>query len=377
MLETLKKNGDTEMEKRVYNFSAGPAVLPLPAMEEAQRDLLALPGAGASILEISHRSKTFQAIIDRAEQNLRDLLAIPDDYHVLFLQGGAQMQFAMVPINFLRSSGKAADYILTGSWGKKAMKEAKTQGDVRAAWDGDAVELRRIPRPDELDLAPGAAYVHITSNETIQGVQFPAEPDVGDVPLVCDSSSDFLCRPVPIERYGILYACAQKNAGPAGVTIVIIRSDLVERVPGDLPSMLSYKVLAEGKSLFNTPPCFVVYMVKLVTDWLLREIGGLERMHGRNREKADLLYEAVDRSGGFYRGHAEPASRSIMNVTFRLPDETLESQFLKEAESRGLTALKGHRSVGGCRASIYNAMPTDGVRALRDFMLEFHEKHAE
>jgi len=377
VLETLKKNGDTEMEKRVYNFSAGPAVLPLPAMEEAQRDLLALPGAGASILEISHRSKTFQAIIDRAEQNLRDLLAIPDDYHVLFLQGGAQMQFAMVPINFLRSSGKAADYILTGSWGKKAMKEAKTQGDVRAAWDGDAVELRRIPRPDELDLAPGAAYVHITSNETIQGVQFPAEPDVGDVPLVCDSSSDFLCRPVPIERYGILYACAQKNAGPAGVTIVIIRSDLVERVPGDLPSMLSYKVLAEGKSLFNTPPCFVVYMVKLVTDWLLREIGGLERMHGRNREKADLLYEAVDRSGGFYRGHAEPASRSIMNVTFRLPDETLESQFLKEAESRGLTALKGHRSVGGCRASIYNAMPTDGVRALRDFMLEFHEKHAE
>ena len=377
MLGILKKNGDTEMEKRVYNFSAGPAVLPLPAMEEAQRDLLALPGAGASILEISHRSKTFQAIIDGAERNLRDLLAIPDDYHVLFLQGGAQMQFAMVPINFLHNSGKSADYILTGSWGKKAMKEARTQGDVRTAWDGDAVGLRRIPRPDELDLDPGAAYVHITSNETIQGVQFPAEPDVGDVPLVCDASSDFLCRPVPIERYGILYACAQKNAGPAGVTIVIIRNDLVERVPDDLPSMLSYKALAEGKSLLNTPPCFAVYLVKLVTDWLLREIGGLERMHGRNREKADLLYEAVDQSGGFYRGHAEPASRSIMNVTFRLPNETLEGQFLKEAESRGLAALKGHRSVGGCRASIYNAMPTDGVQALRDFMLEFHEKHAE
>ena len=365
------------MEKRVYNFSAGPAVLPLPAMEEAQRDLLALPGAGASILEISHRSKTFQAIIDGAEQNLRELLAIPDDYRVLFLQGGAQWQFAMVPINFLCNSGKSADYILTGSWGKKAMKEARTQGEVRAAWDGDAVELRRIPRQDELDLDPDAAYVHITSNETIQGVQFPAEPDVGDVPLVCDASSDFLCRPVAIERYGILYACAQKNAGPAGVTIVIIRNDLVERVPGDLPSMLSYKALADAKSLLNTPPCFAVYLVKLVTDWLLKEIGGLERMHQRNREKADLLYEAVDRSGGFYRGHAEPASRSIMNVTFRLPNETLEGQFLEQAESRGLTALKGHRSVGGCRASIYNAMPTDGVRALRDFMLEFHEKHAE
>ncbi len=375
-MEILKNNGDMEMEKRVYNFSAGPAVLPLPAMEEAQRDLLALPGAGASILEISHRSKTFQAIIDGAEQNLRNLLAIPDDYQVLFLQGGAQMQFAMVPINFLRNSGKSADYILTGSWGKKAIKEARTQGDARVAWDGDAVELRRIPRPDELDLDPDAAYVHITSNETIQGVQFPAEPDVGDVPLVCDSSSDFLCRPVPIERYGILYACAQKNAGPAGVTIVIIRNDLVERVPGDLPSMLSYKALAGGKSLLNTPPCFAVYMVKLVTDWLLKEIGGLEAMHGRNREKADLLYEAVDQSGGFYRGHADPACRSIMNVTFRLPDETLEGQFLKEAESRGLAALKGHRSVGGCRASIYNAMPTEGVRALRDFMLEFHEKHA-
>ena len=365
------------MAERVYNFSAGPAVLPVPALEEAQRDLLALPGVGASVLEISHRSKTFTTIVEGAEQNLRDLLAIPDDYRVLFLQGGAQMQFAMVPINFLRNSGKTADYVLTGSWGKKAMKEARTQGEVRVAWDGDAVELRRIPSPDELDLDPGAAYVHVTSNETIQGVQFPAEPDVGDVPLVCDSSSDFLCRPVPVDRYGILYACAQKNAGPAGVTIVIIRDDLVQRVPGDLPSMLSYRAMADAKSLFNTPPCFAVYMVKLVTDWLLKEIGGLDKMHQQNREKAEMLYEAVDQSGGFYRGHAEPASRSIMNVTFRLPNETLEGRFLEEAESRGLTALKGHRSVGGCRASIYNAMPVDGVKALRDFMREFHGKHAE
>jgi phosphoserine aminotransferase len=365
------------MAERVYNFAAGPAVLPVPALQEAQRDLLALPGVGASVLEISHRSSTFKAIIEAAEQNLRDLLAIPRDYHVLFLQGGAQMQFAMVPFNYLLKSGKAADFILTGSWGKKAMKEAATLGKVRVAWDGNAVELRRLPTQEELDLDADAVYVHITSNETIQGVQFPAEPDVGDVPLVCDASSDFLCRPVPVRRYGILYACAQKNAGPAGVTIVIIRNDLVERVPDDLPSMLSYKALAEAKSLLNTPPCFAVYMVKLVTDWLLHQIGGLERMHEINRQKATLLYEAVDQSEGFYRGHAEPASRSIMNVTFRLPNETLESRFLAEAESRGLTALKGHRSVGGCRASIYNAMPVDGLQALRDFMLEFRDKHAE
>jgi phosphoserine aminotransferase len=296
---------------------------------------------------------------------------------VLFLQGGAQMQFAMVPINFLRGSGKSADYILTGSWGKKAMKEAQTQGEARAAWDGAGVQLKRLPTQDELDLDPNAVYVHITSNETIQGVQFAAEPDVGDVPLVCDSSSDFLYRPVPIDRYGILYACAQKNAGPAGVTVVIIRDDLVQRVPNDLPSMLSYRTLADAKSLFNTPPVFAVYFVKLVTDWLLNEIGGLDKMHQLNQQKARLLYDAVDQSGGFYSGHAEPASRSIMNVTFRLPNETLEGQFLQEAESRGLTALKGHRSVGGCRASIYNAMPVKGVEALRDFMREFQDKHAE
>jgi len=364
------------MPERVYNFSAGPAVLPVPALEEAQRDLLALPGVGSSILEISHRSKPFTAIIEQAEQNLRELLAIPSEYRVLFLQGGAQLQFAMVPMNFLRGSGKSADYILTGSWGKKAMQEAKTQGSVRVAWDGAGVQLKRVPAREELDLDPNAVYVHVTSNETIQGVQFAAEPDVGDVPLVCDSSSDFLCRPVPIERYGILYACAQKNAGPAGVTIVIIRDDLVGRVPDDLPSMLSYRKLADAKSLLNTPTVFAIYFVKLVTDWLLQEIGGLDKMHQINRDKAKLLYDAVDQSAGFYRGHAEPASRSIMNVAFRLPSEALEGQFLKEAESRGLTSLKGHRSVGGCRASIYNAMPVEGVTALRDFMREFHDQHA-
>jgi len=363
------------MTKRVYNFSAGPAVLPLPALEEAQRDLLALPGVGASVLEISHRSATFAAIIEKAEENIRRLLAVPSDYSVLFLQGGARLQFAMVPMNILRGTGKRADYILTGSWGKHAMSEARTQGDVRVAWDGKADGYRRLPQQDELDLDPEAAYVHITSNETIEGVQFTTEPDVGQVPLVCDASSDFLSRPVPIERYGILYACAQKNAGPAGVTIVIIRNDLLERTPEGTPSMLSYRLLAEKKSLLNTPPCFAIYMVKLVTDWLLNEIGGLERMHQINRQKAERLYEVLDRWPEYYRGHAERSCRSLMNVTFRLPSEELEKKFLSEAESHGLVALKGHRSVGGCRASIYNAMPIEGVEALREFMIEFCKKN--
>ncbi|MHC4176802.1 MAG: 3-phosphoserine/phosphohydroxythreonine transaminase [Planctomycetota bacterium] len=363
------------MEKRVYNFSPGPAMLPLPVLEEAQRDLLALPGTGISILEISHRSKAFTEIIAQAEANLRELLAVPDDYHVLFLQGGAQTQFAMVALNLLRGTGKAADYVLTGSWGKKAVKEAKTQGGVRVAWDGESTNYDRVPRQDQLSLGSQSAYVHITSNETIQGVQFPGEPDVGDVPLVCDSSSDFLSRPVPIQRYGILYACAQKNAGPAGVTIVIVRDELLGRAPGDLPSMLSYKALAEAKSLLNTPPTFAVYVVKLVTDWLLTEIGGLKKMAQINKQKVQLLYDAVDQCGGFYEVHAKPGSRSTMNVAFRLADSALEQPFLGQAAGRGLCELKGHRSVGGFRASIYNAMPTEGVRLLCDFMLEFWEKN--
>jgi phosphoserine aminotransferase len=363
------------MEKRVYNFSPGPAMLPLPVLEAAQRDLPALPGVGMSVLEVSHRSRAFTEIIEQAEANLRKLLAVPEGYHVLFLQGGAQMQFAMVPMNLLRGSGQAADYVLTGSWGKRAVKEAETQGGVRVAWDGGATNYDRVPEPDQLELSSEAAYVHITSNETIQGVQFPGEPEVGDVPLVCDSSSDFLSRPVPVERYGILYACAQKNAGPAGVTIVIIRDDLLERGPGDLPSMLSYKALAEAKSLLNTPPTFAVYMVKLVTDWLLAQIGGLEKMAQINQQKVQLLYDAVERCGGFYEVHAKPGSRSTMNVAFRLADSALEESFLGQAAKRGLCELKGHRSVGGCRASIYNAMPVEGVEALRDFMLEFREQN--
>jgi phosphoserine aminotransferase len=363
------------MEKRVYSFAPGPAVLPVAALEEAQRDLLVLPGAGCSILEISHRSKTFTAIIEQAEANLRKLLAIPENYRVLFLQGGAQMQFAMLPLTFLRGSGKTADYVLSGTWGKKAADEAKTQGQVRVAWDGKPSNYSQMPTADQLDLSPESVYVHITSNETIQGIQIRTEPDTGKVPLMCDASSDFLSRPVAIERYGVLYACAQKNAGPAGVTVVIMRDDVLERTPADLPTMLNYKVLAEGKSLVNTPPVFSVYMVKLVTDWLLGEIGGLEKMHEINRGKAKLLYDLIDESEGFYEGHAQRDSRSIMNVPFRMADPGLEKPFLQQAAERGLTALEGHRSVGGCRASIYNAMPVEGVKLLRDFMAEFRDAH--
>jgi phosphoserine aminotransferase len=363
------------MEKRVYNFSPGPAVMPLPALQEAQRDLLALPGVGISILEISHRSKAFEKIINQAEANIRKLLAVPDNYRVLFLQGGALLQFGMVAMNLLRGTGKSADYIITGTWSKKASEEAKTQGAVQAAFDGKATNYNRIPKKSELKLNPSAAYAYIASNETIQGVQYPVEPEVGDVPLICDSSSDFLSRPVPINKYGILYACAQKNAGPAGVTTVIIRDDLVARSPTDLPSMLSYKAMAENKSMLNTPPCFAIYMVKLVTDWLLNTIGGLDKMVELNRRKAKMLYDVLDQSNGFYTGHAEADCRSIMNVPFRLANEALDEPFLKQAAERGLCELKGHRSVGGCRASIYNAMPIEGVEALRDFMLEFRDKN--
>ena len=288
------------MADRVYNFSAGPAVLPLPVLEQAQRELVALPGAGNSVMEISHRSKTFTAIIEGAEANLRTLLSIPPTtYRVLFLQGGAQLQFAMVPMNLLAGSGKSADYVLAGSWGKKALGEAKTQGETRVVWDGAGCEFRRMPRQDELDLNADAAYLHITSNETIQGIQIQEEPDCGEVPLVCDSSSDFLYRKVPVDRYGILYACAQKNAGPAGVTVVIIRKDLMDHAPEGLPSMLTYKKIAEAGSMLNTPPCFAVYMVKLITEWLMNEIGGLDKMYEMNKEKAALLYtpRSTDQTG--------------------------------------------------------------------------------
>jgi phosphoserine aminotransferase len=362
------------MEPRVYNFSPGPAVLPLSVLEEAQRDLLSLPGVGVSALEISHRCPWFDKVMAETEANLRQLLAIPANYRVLYMQGGSRLQFSMVPMNLLRGTGKNADYIVTGSWGQMAMTEAQRDGEVRAAYNGKPTNFDRLPQPAELKLDPKAAYVHFTSNETIQGVQFSTEPGTGDVPLVCDASSDFMHRPLPIERYGLIYCCAQKNAGPAGVTIVIVRDDLLERSKDDLPTMMNYKSYAEEKSLLNTPPVFAIYIVMLVTRWLLKDVGGLAKMHEINRRKAALLYDVIDSSSGFYQGHARPDCRSLMNVTFRLSDAPTESAFVKQAEARGLHYLKGHRSVGGIRASIYNAMPLAGVEALRDFMVEFKKK---
>lgn len=364
------------MNGRVFNFSPGPATLPLPVLQEVQQNLLALPGVGASILEISHRSRTFEEIIAQAEQNIRQLLNLPPEYHVLFLQGGASLQFSQVPMTFLRGTGRSADYIVTGSWAKRALAEAQREGNVRVVWDGKGDNYSRVPGHGEYEIDPNAAYVHFTSNETIQGIQFPSEPETGGVPLVCDASSDFLSRPIDVKRYGLIYAGAQKNVGPAGVTIVIIRQDLLEQVPDNLPTMLNYKVHAEHRSLYNTPPVFAVYVVMLVTRWLLENIGGLEQMHAINRQKAQMLYDAIDRSEGFYRGHAQPDSRSLMNVTWRLRSEELEAEFVKQAKEAGLHELKGHRSVGGIRASIYNAMPIEGVRTLVEFMQHFRQKHA-
>ena len=358
-------------QQRIYNFSPGPAVLPLPVLEQAQRDLVCLPGKGVSILEMSHRDQAFLDILADAQKSLRDLLQIPANYQVLFLQGGSRLQFSMVPMNLLRGSGKSADYVLTGTWGKTALKEAQREGEVRVAWDGQASRYNRLPKASELSLNPDAAYVHVTSNETIEGVQFLEEIDTGSVPLVCDASSDFLCRPLPIERYGMIYACAQKNAGPAGVTVVIIRDDLLSRSPDNLPGYLNYNSHASENSLWNTPPTFAIYLLGLVAHWLRDDVGGLEKMLERNRAKAALLYELLDAHPDFYRGHAEVGSRSLMNVTFQFADAAIEKAFLAEAPRHRLGNLKGHRSVGGVRASIYNAMPPEGVVALRDFMRDF------
>ena len=359
------------MNDRHVNFSAGPANLPLAVLEQVQRDLLCLPGAGASVMEISHRGAPFRAILDEAQANYRRLLEIPDNYRVLFLQGGARLQFSMVPMNLLRGTKKSADYLLTGTWGNKAIEEARNVGDVRVVWDGRETNYDRLPEADQLDLNPDAAYAYFTSNETIQGVQFLREPEVGDVPLVCDASSDLLCRPLPIKKYGLIYASAQKNCGPAGVAVVIIRDDLLERSDAKLPGYLSYANHAAEGSLYNTCPTFAIYVVNLVARWLLDDIGGLAAMESRNRGKAKMLYDVLDESDGYFQGHAQPQDRSLMNVTFRLPDAELDKRFLAEAASAGLDALKGHRSVGGVRASIYNAMPVSGVEKLAEFMKEF------
>jgi phosphoserine aminotransferase len=360
---------------RIYNFAAGPAVLPLPVLEEIQRDLVALPGVGMSILEISHRSKTFESILERADADIRTLGNVPPNYRVLFLQGGASTQFSMVPMNLL-TAGATADYIDTGSWAEKAIKEAKKVGAVNIAATTKADGYSRIPAQSELKLTPGSAYVHITSNNTIEGTEWKALPDVGPAPLVNDTSSDMFSRPIDVARHALIYAGAQKNMGPAGVTVVIVRDDMLPRSvekQSTLPTMLNYAVHAENKSLYNTPPAFAVYALGLVMKWLIAQ-GGLAAIAKVNERKASKLYAEIDRTG-FYRGTAHRDCRSLMNVTFRLAGEALESAFVKEATSAGLDGLKGHRAVGGMRASIYNAFPEDGVDALVAFMKDFERKN--
>jgi phosphoserine aminotransferase len=356
---------------RIFNFAAGPAVLPLPVLEEIQRDMLALPAAGMSILEISHRSAPFESILAAAEADIRTLGHVPSNYKVLFLQGGASMQFSMVPMNLL-TPGATADYIDSGSWAEKAIKEAKKVGNVNVAATTKGENYSRVPTQLELKLTPGAAYVHMTSNNTIEGTEYKALPNVGDVPLVNDTSSDMFSRPIEVAKHALIYSGAQKNMGPAGVTVVIIREDMLARSQKSMPTMLNYTVHAENGSMYNTPPVFAVYAVGLVMKWLIAQ-GGLAAIATVNERKAAKLYAEIDRTG-FYRGTAHTDCRSLMNVTFRLATEEREKQFIRESTAAGLDGLKGHRSVGGMRASIYNAFPEQGVDALVTFMREFERK---
>ena len=357
---------------RILNFSSGPAVLPVAVLEQVQRDLVALPGVGMSVMEISHRSSTFEGIIGQAEADIRRLASVPDDYKILFLQGGASLQFSMVPLNLL-TEGTTADYVMTGTWADKAVKEARRVGNVHTTGLPDGGPFDRIPTDAECTFTPGAAYVHMTSNNTIEGTQWHRLPAVGDVPLVNDASSDIFSGPTDISRYGLVYAGAQKNLGPSGVVLVIIREDLLARSSKSLHTMLNYAVHAENGSLYNTPPAFGVYVLGLVVRWLLDQ-GGLPAIGEVNERKAGRLYAELDRTG-FWRPTAQRDSRSLMNVTFRLASEDLEKTFVKESTAAGFDGLKGHRSVGGMRASIYNAFPETGVNALIDFMRDFERRN--
>ncbi len=362
------------MTERIYNFSAGPATLPLPVLKKAQSEMLSLDGIGMSVMEISHRSKHFDAILESAKANLSELLGIPDNYKILFLQGGASLQFSMIPMNFL-GADQIADYIITGTWGKKAIKEAKRCGNAETIFSTADDGFKFVPTQEELNFSENAEYIHYTSNETIEGVEFKYEIDGGGIPVVCDMSSNILSKPIDIEKYALIYCGAQKNIGPSGVTLVIIRDDLLAKVPENQHSMLDYRAHAENNSMLNTPNTWGIYIINLVCEHI-KGHGGLAEMEKKNEEKAKILYDAIDASDGFYRGHADKAARSLMNVTFRLPSEELEKQFASEATAQNLDGLKGHRSVGGIRASIYNAFPKEGVEALVDFMEDFAQKNA-
>ena len=361
------------MEKRIYNLSAGPAILPEEVLLEAQKDFYSYKGSGMSIMEMSHRGKIFDGVIKEADADLRKLLGIDDNFTILFLQGGATLQFSMVPLNLMPPKNKA-DYIVTGAWAEKSVKEAKRVGAVNIAATTKPDNHSRIPKQSELKLDPDASYVHFTSNNTIFGTQFGTEPETGNVPLVCDASSDFLHKKLDMNKYGVIYAGAQKNIGPAGLTVVIVRKDLLERSSDTLHTYMNYKVHADNETMYNTPSTFGIYIAGLVFKWLLN-MGGLDEMYKRNVEKAGILYNAIDSSDGFFKGTTSKEDRSLMNVTYRLPNEQLEEKFIKESSAKGFSGLKGHRSVGGIRASIYNAFPKQGVEALVDFMNEFKKNN--
>lgn len=355
------------MADRVFNFSPGPAMLPYEVLLQTGKDVVNYRETGIGLIEMSHRSKDFMAITDETEANLRELMGIPDNYKVLFLQGGASSQFFMIPMNLL-GPGKKGSYLNTGTWSKKAIKEAQLFGEVEVAYSSEETGFKRVPQPGEYKVSADSEYLYYVSNNTIYGTQFPHIP-VSEKMLISDMSSDILSRPVDVAKHGLIFAGAQKNLGPAGVTIVIIREDLLTRTPAGTPTMLAYKTHADKGSMFNTPPCFAIYVVGEVLKWLKR-LGGVKVIEEMNIDKARLLYNAID-SSDYYRGHADKDSRSLMNVPFTLPSKELEAKFIAEATAAGLNGLKGHRSVGGCRASIYNAFPKEGVEKLVQFMKEF------
>ncbi|MBW2429474.1 MAG: 3-phosphoserine/phosphohydroxythreonine transaminase [Deltaproteobacteria bacterium] len=357
---------------RIFNFNPGPAALPLSVLEEIQENFLDFSGSGMSIMEISHRSKQFEDVINDAVARTKRLLNLDDNFQVLFLQGGASMQFAMIPMNFL-SGNSTADYVDTGTWSSKAIKEAQLQGkSIKVAASSADKNYSYIPR--NIKVNEDAVFVHLTSNNTIKGTGWAEFPDTHGVPIVCDMSSDIMSKPIDAQKFGLFYAGAQKNVGPAGVCLVVIRQDMLNLVPDSVPTMLRYTTYAAKNSLYNTPPCFAIYTVDLILKWLEDTIGGLDKMAALNQKKADLIYSFVD-SGNFYRATASPASRSLMNITFRLPSEDLEIKFVRQALENGLGGLKGHRSVGGCRASLYNAVPLEAVESLVDFMKTFETQN--
>lgn len=361
------------MAKRIWNFNPGPATLPLPVLEKMKDEIPNYNNTGMAVMELSHRSKDFIAIHEQTKNLLAEQFGVPGNYKILFLQGGASLQFAMIPMNLLNKD-KLADYINTGSWSKKAIKEAKLFGNVNIAGSSEETNFNRIPKPSELTLDPNAVYVHITSNNTIAGTQWTIFPDTGSVPIACDMSSDILSRKIDIRKFGIIYAGAQKNLGPSGVTVVIIRDDVVEQCRDDLTTMLKYKTHVEKDSMFNTPPTYSIYIMKLVLEWM-KDQGGLEAIEKTNIKKGKLLYGIIDENKDFFRGATEVDSRSLMNVTLRLPNEELEAKFIAEGLTAGFGGLKGHRSVGGIRVSMYNALPLEGIQALTEFMLDFAQKN--